>query len=158
MKLIQAHTRTFPNKSENSKSSMIVNCIKRYVLYNNSEKEYKARFRFFSKDYDFTNTYIPASELVIYSKKDSVNTIHIFSKDDIELPWSELGVEIDIEKYENSEEESKVNSNSNNNKTVKKSNSYDNLKSEEPLALPADSGAGANEGGVDDCFPIGNII
>jgi ubiquitin C-terminal hydrolase len=153
----ETHSRTFINKSEISKSSVILNCLKRYVLYNNSEKEYKVRFRFFSKDDDFINTYIPASELVVYSKKDSVNTIHVFSKDDFELPWSEFGVEIQIEKYEDDQvEESKVNSNANN-KSVKKSNSYDNLRAEEPLALPAAESI-AIEGGAEDCFPIGEII
>ncbi len=44
MKLIQAHTRTFPNKSENSKSSMIVNCIKRYIIYERIVREYSTRF------------------------------------------------------------------------------------------------------------------
>jgi hypothetical protein len=57
--------------------NLAVGCIKRYVIFNNSDKDFKIRFNFMSNE-DFANFYMPHSEIVIIAKKHSVNnTLHL---------------------------------------------------------------------------------
>ena len=117
-------------KDKPNENNIVINAIKRYIVLNNSEQEFRIRFSFSLND-DFVNSYIPASDLIVYSKKNSLNQIHVFTKSDINFPWSEVEIKVECEPRE--DESSPAESQSNGQgSTVKKSQSYDNLPVQGP--------------------------
>lgn len=117
-------TRCFNSRITKDSKKIIESCFKRFVLMNLSDKEFKVRINFVCSDSDeFVNTYMPYSEIVVYTKKNSVTPIYIFSKEDIRLPWNEINHEIDIE----NPEPKSVRVEESQQTTIKKSHSYDNL-------------------------------
>lgn len=88
------------NTNNKTDSFLSQNCIKRIILYNNSDNDFKIRFTFFSED-DFENLYMPKSDVIVIAKKNSVVNVHTFIKYDYMLPWNKLNFSIDCELYEN---------------------------------------------------------
>jgi hypothetical protein len=130
--------------------NLTVNCIKRYLIFNNSDKEYKIRFNFMSND-DFTNCYMPRSEVVIIAKKNCVTNAFTFVKDDINLPWNEIVFTLESEPYESKENNNEERFEE---KAFKQSKSLDNLIG--PLPLPAaEDVVNVSE---EDCFPAGKYV
>ena len=83
-----------------SKNKYTQNCIKRIILYNNSDNEYKIKFKFVNRD-DYENLYLPKSEIVVIAKKNSVTNIQTFVKYDYLLPWNNFDFNISCEIYDN---------------------------------------------------------
>jgi len=75
------------------------NCLRRIVLYNNSDNDYKVRFSFYTED-EFENFYLPKSDIIVIAKKNSVVNVQTFVKHDYLLPWNEFNYLIDCELYE----------------------------------------------------------
>lgn len=81
---------------------LIVSCIKRIIVFNNSDKEMKIKFNFYNKD-EFVNCYMPVSEIVVVTKKNQVNNVFTFVKEDINLPWNDISFVMDAEPYVSSD-------------------------------------------------------
>lgn len=122
---------TYSSTCDTRKSAtnkLIVNCIKRCVIFNNSDKELKAKFTFFSKD-EFVNCYMPISEIIIITKKNSVNNVFTFLKEDVSIPWNDISFTLDAEPYESSSNyDNRFNELSEDQKGIKKSRSLNDLK------------------------------
>lgn len=146
-------TRSFYTTSNH----LVVNCIRRYVFFNNSDNDYKVRYTFINND-DFTNCYIPAGEVVIIARKHSVSNVFTYVKDDINLPWNDIQFIVESEIYnspssnENRFEEEKQ---------FKKSKSHDDLavnlagsSNDLPQLPAADDNFENNVQGDEDYFPL----
>ena len=125
----ETYTRDILNTSTCYSDRITVSAIRRFIIFNYSEKEFKIRCNFSTND-DFVNTYMPASEIIVCPKKNSISTIFTFTKEDIKMPWNEISVDVFIDEddelengdYEHVNPEGKV---------MKKSYSHDNLKNNE---------------------------
>lgn len=112
--------------SSRDKNPISQNCIKRIVLYNNSDNDYKVRFSYFSND-DFENFYLPKSDIVVIAKKNSVTNVNTFVKYDYMFPWNEFSFNVDCEYYETGNNYSD-NRYKDSNNLFKKSKSSSNVK------------------------------
>jgi hypothetical protein len=83
-------------------------CIRRIVLFNNSEFDYKVRFNF-KNQYDYDNTYLPQSEIVSISKKGSLENVFTFLRHDKLLNLNEIVYSIDSILYDNERNNNKEN-------------------------------------------------
>jgi len=111
------------------------NCIRRIILFNNSENDYKVRFSFYSEGIDdFENFYLPKSDIIVIAKKNSVSNVQTFVKHDCLLPWNEYGYLVDCELYESSNSNSDIRFTSNTN--FKRSKSQTDVKGESSAEAP----------------------
>ena len=94
---------------EFKESEQCYSTIKKYVLLNTSEKEYKIKMKFMNPD-EFSNCYIPSSEIVsiLQTRSNYVTTAYSFVKVDHKSNWNDIFiVELTMEdkEFENSSKE-----------------------------------------------------